>query len=98
MNWREMVSDKLMTPAEAVQAVISGDVVAIAAINCTPFTLCQALYDRREELSGVRIDHPAPLFSRGCSPGTKEPSRCTTSTQPRPTGRWLMPAEWSIAR
>ena len=62
MNWRETVSDKLMSPAEAVRAVKSGDVVAIAAINCTPFTLCQALYERRAELSGVRIDHPAPLF------------------------------------
>lgn len=62
MNWREMVSDKLMSPAEAVRVVKSGDVVAIAAINCTPFTLCQALYERRAELSGVRIDHPAPLF------------------------------------
>ena len=62
MNWREMVSGKLMSPAEAVQVVKSGDQVTVAAINCTPFTLCQALYDRRAELSGVRIDHPAPLF------------------------------------
>ena len=63
MNWREMVSNKLMSPSEAVQAVKSGDQVAVAAINCTPFTLCEALYDRRDELSGVRIDHPASLFS-----------------------------------
>ncbi len=62
MSWRSMVSDKLMSPVEAVQAVNSGDVVAISAINCTPFTLCQALYERRSELSDVRIDHPAPLF------------------------------------
>lgn len=62
MTWRDMVSDKLMSPAEVVQAVKSGDVVAISAINCTPFTLCQALYERRSELSDVRIDHPAPLF------------------------------------
>ena len=62
MNWRQMVSDKLMSPAEAVQAVKSGDVVGISAINCTPFTLCQALYDRRAELSDVQIEHPAPLF------------------------------------
>ncbi len=62
MNWREMVSDKLMSPADAVQAVKSGDTVAIAAINCTPYTLCQALYDRRAELNEVRVDHPAPLF------------------------------------
>ena len=62
MNWRRMVADKMMTPAQAVEGVKSGDTVAIAAINCTPFTLCQALYDRRSELSEVRIDHPAPLF------------------------------------
>ena len=62
MNWRQKVSDKLMSPAEAVQVVKSGDVVAISAINCTPFTLCQALYGRKAELTDVRIDHPAPLF------------------------------------
>ena len=62
MNWRQTVSDKLMSPAEAVQAVKSGDVVGVSAINCTPFTLCQALYDRRSELSDVQIEHPAPLF------------------------------------
>ena len=62
MNWREMVSDKLMSPTDAVRAVKSGDTVAIAAINCTPYTLCQALYDKRAELSNVRVDHPAPLF------------------------------------
>ena len=38
MSWRELVSDKLMSPAEAVEVVKSGDQVAIAAINCTPFT------------------------------------------------------------
>ena len=62
MNWREMVSEKMMSPAEVVRAVKSGDTVAVAAINCTPYTLCQALYDRRTELSQVRVDHPAPLF------------------------------------
>ena len=62
MNWRDMVSDRLMSPSDAVRAVRSGDTVAISAINCTPYTLCQALYDRRPELSEVRIDHPAPLF------------------------------------
>ena len=67
MTWRSMVSDKLMSPAEAVQAVKSGDVVAVSAINCTPFTLCQALYERRSELSDVRIDHPAPLVPLGAA-------------------------------
>ena len=72
MNWRDMVSGKLMTPAEAVLAVKPGDTVAIAAINCTPYTLCQALYDRRSELSEVRIDHPAPLFP-WVQPGHESP-------------------------
>ena len=72
MNWREMVSDRLVSPAEAVREVKSGDTVAIAAINCTPYTLCQALYDRRPELSEVRIDHPAPLFP-WVQPGDESP-------------------------
>ena len=63
MNWRDMVGGKLMTPAEAVSVVKSGDQVMVGMINCTPYTLCQALYDRRSELEGVRVDHPAPLFS-----------------------------------
>jgi len=63
MNWRDMVGGKLMTPAEAVSIVKSGDQVMVGAINCTPYTLCAALYDRRSELEAVRIDHPAPLFS-----------------------------------
>jgi len=63
MNWRDMVGSKLMTPAEAVSGVESGDQVMVGIINCTPYTLCQALYDRRSELEGIRIDHPAPLFS-----------------------------------
>ena len=63
MNWRDIVGSKLMTPAEAVSVVKSGDQVMVGIINCTPYTLCEALYERRSELEGVRIDHPAPLFS-----------------------------------
>ena len=63
MNWRDMAGGKLMTPAEAVSAVKSGDQVMVGIINCTPYTLCEALYARRGELEGIRIDHPAPLFS-----------------------------------
>lgn len=62
MDWRESVGGKLMSPQEAVQVVKSGDQVMVAPINCTPFTLCQALHDRRHDLERVRIDHPAPLF------------------------------------
>ncbi len=63
MNWRKRVSDKLMSPEEAVKVVKSGDTVTVGVINCTPFTLCEALYARRDELQDVRIDHAAPLFS-----------------------------------
>jgi len=62
MDWRQMVGDKLMSPQQAVQAVKSGDRVSVGFVNVTPFTLCQALYDRRGELENIRIDHPAPLF------------------------------------
>ena len=62
MDWRQMVDDKLMSPQEAIQAVKPGDQVMVAPINGTPYTLCQALYDRRQELWGMRVDHPAALF------------------------------------
>ena len=62
MDWRQMVDDKLMSPQEAIQAVKPGDKVMVAPINGTPYTLCQALYDRRQELWGMRVDHPAALF------------------------------------
>ena len=39
-----------------------GDQVMVAPINGTPYTLCQALYERREELWGMRVYHPAALF------------------------------------
>lgn len=62
MDWREMVRDKLMSPQEAVQAVKPGDRVVVAPLTCTPFTLCQALYERRQELKGLRLEHIAGLF------------------------------------
>jgi len=72
MDWRETFGDKLMDPREAVQVVKSGDQLAVAPINCTPYTLCEALYDRRGELSNVRIDHLAPLFP-WVRPGEESP-------------------------
>jgi 4-hydroxybutyrate CoA-transferase len=63
MNWRDMAGSKLMTPEEAVSVVKPGDQVSVGIINCTPYTLCEALYARRGELEVVRIDHAAPLFS-----------------------------------
>lgn len=63
MDWREAVADKLISPEEAVAGVKPGDRVTVAPFTTTPFTLCEALYERRHELSGLRIDHPAGLFS-----------------------------------
>lgn len=63
MEWQSQLGKKLMSPAEAVSVLKSGDHLAFAPFTTTPFTLCAALYERRNELEGVRIDHPAGLFS-----------------------------------
>lgn len=63
MTWREAVAGKLMSADEAVSVVVSGQRVSVAASNGTPFALCKALYRRRSELVGVRIDHPGGLFA-----------------------------------
>ncbi len=62
MDWRRMLGDKLMSPQDAVKVVKTGDQISAGFVNVTPFTLCQALYDRRGELENIRSDHPAPLF------------------------------------
>jgi len=62
MSWQAKVGGKLVSPEEAVGMVNSGDHVAVGPFSTTPFTLCEALYERRSALEGVRIDHPAGLF------------------------------------
>lgn len=62
MDWRAQVGDKLMSPAEAVAPVKSGDSVSVTPLTSTPGTLCSALMARKGKLRGVRIDHLAPLF------------------------------------
>src|SRR3990172_8890118 len=63
MDWRETVGHKLVSPQEAVAVVKPGDQVMVPPFPGTPYTLCGALYERRGELSNVRIDHPASLFA-----------------------------------
>ncbi len=62
MSWRVAVADKLMSPEDAVSVVESGHAVAVAAASSTPTTLCSALFQRRHQLSSVRIDHPGSFF------------------------------------
>ncbi len=63
MDWQSQLGDKVMKPEQAVSGVSSGQRVAVAPFTCTPFTLCQALFDRGHQLENVRIDHPAGLFA-----------------------------------
>lgn len=63
MDWRSQAGEKLVPPEEAVRVVQPGHRVMVAPFTCTPFTLCAALYERRQELRDVRIDHPAGLFA-----------------------------------
>ena len=49
-----------MSPKEAVSVIRPSDKVMSAPINVTPFTLCRALFDRRQELKGL---HSGPLRS-----------------------------------
>lgn len=62
MNWREQCKDKLMSPAETVKPIKSGDKVMVAPFTCTPYTLCEALFRRKDELEQIRIDHAVSLF------------------------------------
>lgn len=63
MDWRSEIADKLASPAVVVADIKSGHRVGVAPFTCTPFTLCGALYERRDDLENVRVDHPAGLFS-----------------------------------
>ncbi|MCR5664873.1 MAG: butyryl-CoA:acetate CoA-transferase [Oscillospiraceae bacterium] len=55
MNFQEEYRSKLRTPAEAVQAVRSGDWVDYTTNVCFPPLLDTALAARRDELQGVKV-------------------------------------------
>ena len=55
MNFYEQYRQKLRTPAEAVRAVKSGDWVDYTVALGFPLLLDQALADRRDELTDVKI-------------------------------------------
>jgi acyl-CoA hydrolase len=55
VDWRQQVADRLMSPAEAMGIVNSGDVVWVGGLNSVPVTLCQGLTARADELADVTI-------------------------------------------
>ena len=55
MDWQQQVADRLMSPADAMRIVKSGDVVWMGALSSVPVTLCQALIERADELADVTI-------------------------------------------
>ncbi len=63
MDWRSQVGGKFTSATEAVKLVASGHRIGVAPFTCTPFTLCEALYARRNELDDLEVDHAAGLFA-----------------------------------
>jgi len=57
MNWLDDYKAKLMTPAEAVQMVRSGDRVYYAGNAAVPLALVRALAGRHAELEDVQLSH-----------------------------------------
>lgn len=65
MDWRDRLGSKLVPVEKAAAEIESDSVLMSAPFTCTPHTLCRAIAERgaRGELSGVKVDHPATLFS-----------------------------------
>jgi acyl-CoA hydrolase len=55
VDWRQQVAPRLMSPAEAMQIVESGDVVWMGGLSSVPVTLCEGLMARADELADVTI-------------------------------------------
>jgi acyl-CoA hydrolase len=53
--WQHQVADRLMSPAEAMRIVKSGDVVWMGGLGSVPISLCEALTARVEELADITI-------------------------------------------
>ena len=56
-NWREYYREKIMTPAQALKCVRSGDRVLLGHACGEPPALVDALVDRAEELRDVEVVH-----------------------------------------
>ncbi len=57
MNWLDDYRSKLLSPAEAVAKIKSGDRVYYAGNAAIPQALVRALAERKEDLSNVQLNH-----------------------------------------
>ena len=62
MTWQSMCGDKLVSPDRALEIIRPSDQVFTAGLTGTPFTLCQALVEKKEELRGLRLNTLISLF------------------------------------
>ena len=73
MDWKEEYKRKLTTPAAAVRIIKSGDRVAIGGSIDEPEALPAALWERREELTDMKIYQLCPMQDYGWGqPGAEE--------------------------
>jgi acyl-CoA hydrolase len=57
MNWLDDYKSKLMTPADAVKLIKSGDRVYYGGNAAIPYALVRALAERKDELENVQLNH-----------------------------------------
>ena len=63
MHWKEEYKRKLVTPDEAVKEIQSGDIVCLGIATTAPYSLCQALGRRKDELEDVTINTIVTVIS-----------------------------------
>jgi len=63
MSWTEAYQSKVVTPAEAVKAVKSGDRIFLTGNCSVPKTVLAALVDRAQELENVEINQALTIGS-----------------------------------
>ncbi len=71
MNWREMCGKKMVTPEQALSILQPTDRVFIAGFLGTPFSLCQALLEKKADLRGLRLNTLVSFFDWNV-PGIEE--------------------------
>ena len=62
MTWQSMCGDKLVSPDRALEIIQPSDQVFTAGLTGTPFSLCRALVEKKEELRGLRLNTLVSLF------------------------------------